>query len=122
GSTSVPAGGTAFTRSVVFTATVADPDPGDRLHLEVEVEPVGTPFSGTPNGSGPAVANGAVATATTAGLIDNAAYHWQARTVDQTGRTGPWVSFGGNDDADVDFRVAVAVSRRLAKIGHAEVH
>jgi len=64
GSTSIPAGGTAFTRSVVFTATVADPDPGDRLHLEVEVEPVGTPFSGTPNGSGPAVANGATATGT----------------------------------------------------------
>jgi len=111
GSTVIPAGGTATSRSVVFRATVADPNLGDALRLEVEAEPVGTAFAGVASGSGPSVANGATATATIAGLSDNTAYHWQARAVDQTGRQSPWVSFGGNAETDADFRVAVAVAQ-----------
>ncbi len=44
-------------------------------------------------------------------LSDNTAYHWQARTVDQTGRTSGWVAFGGNGESATDFRVTVAVTQ-----------
>jgi len=108
--TAIPVGGTGTGRSVVFQATVADPNPGDQLRLEVEVRPVGTDFTGDVSGSGATVGTGAVATATVGGLSDNTAYHWRAHTIDQTGRTSPWQSFGANAETATDFRVAVAVS------------
>ncbi len=111
GVTAIPVGGTGRSRSAVFKATVTDPNPGDVVRLEVEVDPLGTAFSGVPNGSGAAVANGTIATATIAGLTDNVSYHWQARGVDQTGRAGPWASFGGNAETAVDFKVAMAGSQ-----------
>ncbi|HVH10601.1 MAG TPA: hypothetical protein VM736_12470, partial [Gemmatimonadales bacterium] len=107
GVTPIPVGGTARTRSVVFRAAVSDPDPGDQLRLDVEVEPLGTAFTGVPSGSGATVANGGTASATIAGLSDNVSYHWQARVVDQTNLTGPWVPLGGAPD----FKVAVTASQ-----------
>ena len=111
GKTAIAVGGTATGRSVIFKATVTDSNPGDQLRLDVEAEPVGTAFQNTPSGSGAPVANNGVATATVAGLSDNTAYHWQARAVDQTGRAGPWASFGSNPETATDFRVAVAVTQ-----------
>lgn len=73
---------------------------------EVEVEPVGTAFTGTPTVSGAALsANGAqlAATVTVTGLKDGS-YHWQARTTVGT-QTGNWVSFGSNDETAADFVV-----------------
>ncbi len=114
GSTPIPAGGIATARSVTFQAGVTDPNPGDQLRLEVEVQPAGTAFTMVANGfSGPAVANGAVATAAITGLSDNTAYHWQARTRDATA-PGPWVPFGTN--GATDFRVAVAAANKLALV------
>src|SRR5207244_13630590 len=85
--TPIPAGGTATGRSVIFKAGVTDPNPGDQLHLEVEVQRMGVAFSGNANGfSGAAVPNGGLATATAVGLSDSTSYHWQARAVDQTAR------------------------------------
>src|SRR5207245_143319 len=100
-------GGTATSGWVVFRGGVADPAAG-QLRLEVEVEPVGTAFTGASSGSGGAVASGGSATATVAGLSDNAAYHWQARTVDQAGDASAWAAFGGNAETEADFRVALA--------------
>ena len=107
GSTAIAVGGTATSRSVVFRGGVSDPA-GGQLRLEVEVEPVGTAFTGASSGSGGAVASGGSATATVAGLSDNAAYHWQARTVDQAGDASAWAAFGGNAETEADFRVALA--------------
>src|SRR2546423_1533809 len=87
------------------------PTAGDGVRLEVEVGPRGRAFGGVPRGSGATVANGTTATATVAGLSDNVSYHWQARAVDQTGRAGPWASFGGNAETAVDFKVAMAGSQ-----------
>src|SRR6266480_5662322 len=108
GSTPIAVGGTASGRSVVFRATVSDPNPGDQLRLEVEVQPVDTSFTGAVRGSSPFVTNGAVAEVTVGSLRDNIAYHWRAHAVDQLGRTGPWASFGSNLETATDFRVAVA--------------
>jgi NADH:ubiquinone oxidoreductase subunit len=41
---------------------------------------------------------------TVAGLGDGA-YHWQARAVDGSANAGAFASFGGNSEADPDFRV-----------------
>ncbi|PYP34940.1 MAG: hypothetical protein DMD46_14705 [Gemmatimonadetes bacterium] len=109
--TPIAVGGTAAGRSVIFKATVTDPNPGDQLRLDIEAKPVGTPFTGIPSGSGAPVVSGTVATGTVAGLSDNASYHWQARVVDQTGRAGPWASFGGNSESATDFSVAVAATK-----------
>ncbi|HXL07743.1 MAG TPA: Ig-like domain-containing protein, partial [Gemmatimonadales bacterium] len=111
GATAIPVGGTASGRSVIFKATVTDPNPGDQLRLEVEVKPVGTAFNGVVTGTGPTVANGTVATAAVAGLSDNTAYHWRSRAVDQTSRASAWVPFGNNAESATDFRVAVAATQ-----------
>src|SRR5207302_5628133 len=89
GNTVIPVGGTAPGRSVIFKATVTDPNPGDELRLEVEVKPVGTAFNGVVTGTGPTVASGAVATAAVAGLSDNTAYHWRAPARRPTSAAGP---------------------------------
>jgi hypothetical protein len=36
-------------------------------------------------------------------LIENAGYHWRARTCDNTGRCSAWLSFGGNPESAADF-------------------
>src|SRR5204862_463433 len=61
GVTAIPVGGSGRSRSAVFKGTVTDPNPSDVVRLEVEVEPLGTAFTGVPNGSGAAVANGTIA-------------------------------------------------------------
>jgi hypothetical protein len=100
GSTPIPAGGSTDETRVVFKATVSDPDPGDTLWLEVEARPGGG-FSGSPTATGGPVLGGPVS-ATDSNLVDNTAYHWQARTVDQTGRASEWVLFGNDPDFVVD--------------------
>src|SRR5437899_2024840 len=110
--TAVPPGGFTDQATVVLRGVLADPDPQDSLHLEVEVQPIDVAFTGNANGfSGAAVPNQGTATATAVGLSDSTSYHWQARAVDQTARAGPWVSFGNNTETSPDFRVAIAVTR-----------
>ncbi|MGH7567794.1 MAG: Ig-like domain-containing protein [Gemmatimonadales bacterium] len=109
--TAIATGGTTDQTTVVFKGTVTDPDAGEQLRLEVEHQPIGTAFSNAPTGTSVQVANGAVAVVTVPGLADNVAYHWQARTMDQTGRAGPWAAFGGNDEGAIDFRVVLPPNR-----------
>ncbi len=94
----------------VFKGRMNDPDGFDSLRLEVEVEPVGTAFDDTPTATGAMVAAGDTAEVVIAGLADAASYHWQARGVDNTGRAGPWRSFGTNGDPDgEDFFTVVSL-------------
>jgi len=110
GRTVIVVGGTAAGRSIVFKGAVTDVNPGDSLQLEVEVQPVGTAFTGVVSASSPPVAPGDIATATLGALSDNALYHWRARTFDHTTRSA-WVPFGSNLESDPDFRVAVPVTQ-----------
>ena len=105
GSTAIALGGTTEETEVVLRAALSDPDTADRVRLEVEVRPVGTAFSGVTANSGD-VDNGGTASVTVSGLSPGTSYHWRARTLDDTGRTGPWVSFGGNAEIEADFSVA----------------
>jgi hypothetical protein len=96
--TSVAPGATIVQESLLVRAVPSDPDQGDLLHLEAEVRPVSVGFSGPNVPNGPAVANGSPAWVSLGGLADKTSYHWRVRTGDNTGRSGPWKSFGGNPD------------------------
>ncbi|PYP48689.1 MAG: hypothetical protein DMD45_17300, partial [Gemmatimonadetes bacterium] len=94
--TPVPVGGNTDQAGMVLRGGVSDPDPSDTLRLEVEVQPVGTAFTGAATGMSDPVANGAPAFVALTGLANNTAYHWQARARDQTGRASAWTTFGAN--------------------------
>jgi hypothetical protein len=99
-------GDTTDETTVIVSAQVSDPDPGDQLRLLVELRPVGVAFTGTATDTSGSVANGATAAVGIPGLSDDTDYHWQIRALDQTGRTGAWKSFGGNPESAADFHVA----------------
>jgi hypothetical protein len=99
----VPPGSEIGTDRIALLAALCDPD-SDSLRLEVELRPLATPFTNT------ATSVSALTTAPTAATVitdlsDNVLYHWQARTVDQTGRASAWVEYGG---VGTDFSVGIA--------------
>src|SRR5207302_11404566 len=88
---------------------LTDPDPADSLHLEVEVRPMGSAFTGMPTQTGGRVANGHIGFVGVAGLANNTGYHRQARTVDQTGRARDWTALDGNPDSPPDLSTPAPV-------------
>ena len=107
GTTPISVGETINQSTVVYRATVNDPDPGDQLRLQTETQPIGVPFTGFPNDSSTQISGGGTVSVTVSGLLDDTSYHWRARVTDQDGNESPWVSFGDNADSDVDFAVAI---------------
>ena len=108
--TAIAAGGVTDEATVVFRASLSDPDAGDSLRLEIERQPVGTQFTGTPSATSGPVRSGVTASVTLGGHLENVSYHWQARAIDRTGLTGPWVSFGGPPETQADYRIDVPES------------
>lgn len=103
GTTAIAVGAVTPESTVVFKATVNDPNPGDTVHLEVEVEGLTT---GTqPIHTSPPVSPGTPVALSVTGFTDNEGYHWRARTCDQTARCSAWFNFGGNVDPAADFVV-----------------
>src|SRR6266576_651110 len=120
--TSVPVGGSTDQAGIVLRGVVSDPDLSDTLRLEVEVQPVGTPFSGVATAASGRLPVGVSAFVAVVGLANNTAYHWQARTVDQTGRASAWTAFGANAETDGDVgttvpRPPVGAVRQQRRIG-----
>lgn len=91
--------------TMVLKGTATDAE--STWKLEVEVQPVGTPFTDTPTHTGSTVASGATSSVTVAGLTAGQEYHWQARATDTDGTplSSAWVSFGANPEANVDFEI-----------------
>jgi adhesin/invasin len=110
GTTAISVGETIEEATVVYRATVSDPDPGDLLRLQTETRPIGVPFTGFPTDSSTQSSGGGPVSVTVSGLPDDVSYHWCARVTDQVGNESAWVSFGDNADVDVDFAVAVPAS------------
>jgi hypothetical protein len=109
GVTPIAIGGATPENVVVFRATLRDPNPGDAVRLEIELEPLGSPFIGVTTHTGdfvPVSGNGASAFARAGGLGNGIGYHWQARTCDRTGRCSGWLAFGLNAESDSDFTVS----------------
>ena len=88
-----------------------DPDLSDTLRLEVELQPVGTSFTGEATASGGPTRAGSIAFVRITGLVDGGRYHWRWRVLDQTGRSTPWRAFGANPESAPDLRVAVEADR-----------
>lgn len=74
------------------------------LNPQVEIEPTGTAFTGTPNASGPSVSASGPANVIVHGLQSGETYHWQARVADSSGAVSPWVAFTvqSSDEIGID--------------------
>ncbi|HTK55737.1 MAG TPA: hypothetical protein VL295_02855, partial [Gemmatimonadales bacterium] len=112
--TVVNPGDTVSQNVLVFRGIVSDPDRPDSLRLEVEAKPKSLAFTGTATSLGAPVQNGQPAFVRVAGLADDSSYHWRARAVDQTGRVGPWLSYGGNPDTAADFVLGNSLAQPTA--------
>lgn len=112
-STAIGVGTITLQDTVVFKATINDPNPSDSVRLEIEVLQTISTFLGSPTDSSAyvSVASGARSVAVRvppSGSLpfqDNARYHWQTRTCDKTGRCSAWLGFGQNPDSSADFVV-----------------
>lgn len=98
--------GQTINKSAVVFGAIVVPGPALPHRLEVEVRPIGEPFTGTPNLVGAFVPydwqmDAYVATSS----LPDAAYHWQGRAADTGGGVTPWQEFGapGNIDFIVSF-------------------
>jgi hypothetical protein len=88
-------GATVFLSSRMFSETLQPP--GTTLRLEFEVQPDTAAFTNSPTHQALFVVPDSP-TATPANIaalkfdgLPNFNYHWQARTVDQIGRSSPWI-------------------------------
>lgn len=102
GASPIPVGGSTTSGAVDFRGVVSMV--ATSAHLEVEVQPVGTAFTGTPNGTSPTLPPGQTINARVT-LPALGAYHWRARTVDSVTGTSAWMEFGVNPTSDPDFTV-----------------
>jgi len=101
GVTVIPEGGTTPESTVVFKATVSDPD-GDSARLEIELRQIGEAFTGEPTAVSDIVPSGSQVAITRYGLV-NADYHWRYRAKDINGAVSGWTEFGAS--GNVDFKV-----------------
>jgi len=102
GTTAIGVGAITPESTVVFKATVNDPNPFDSVRLEVDVTELA---SGTLSYTSAFAAPGTSVALPVTGLHDNQTYHWRARTCDLTTRCSAWFNFGGNVDPAADFIV-----------------
>jgi hypothetical protein len=92
------AAGTLAGDTLYFRATLSDPDASNKVGLEVESLPAGSPFqtgiTGTAVQTAPAamVSPGGVSELTMAGFGDGS-FHWRARAFDDRGASSGWVEF-----------------------------
>ena len=109
GVTAIPVGFTTPEDAVVFKGTISDPNATDSVRLEIELEPLGSPFTDARTQQSPLVsaAAGSVVVSASAVGLNNTGYHWQARACDRTVRCSAWLSFGGNAETAADFTVLV---------------
>jgi alpha-tubulin suppressor-like RCC1 family protein len=110
GTTPIPLGGTATSPTVVLRATVTDPDPGQTVRLQVEVQPVGTAFTGTVSCQSAYVPSGTAASCQKAGLTPGTGYRWRLRAVDNKGGASAWASYATNTEDAADFVVAASIT------------
>jgi len=99
----LPVGSTTNAGTVKFQGRVSSPE-GKALRLEVEVRETSQPFMGIANKASTLVSSGSEPSVCLSGLADGS-YHWQARTMDEDGKSSPWISYGGNSEVAADFQV-----------------
>jgi pimeloyl-ACP methyl ester carboxylesterase len=92
----------ASASTVTLAATLPAPLP-DSLQLQVELEPMYVPFTGTPNLMSDFTQSDSSAQVVATGLL-NSGYHWQARSADINGNTSVWQT-SGTASEDPDFYI-----------------
>jgi len=115
GTTAIGVGAVTPENTVVFKATLNDPNPSDSVRLQIEVVGLAT---GTLIDSSASVPRGTPVALPVSGLNENEGYYWRARTCDKTGRCSAPFSFGGNVDPAADFFInAVQEDPALTALG-----
>jgi hypothetical protein len=104
----IAVGGTTPDEAVTFRGVISDPNDADTVRLEIELEPLGSPFTDirTHQSAPVAASRGNVTVSLLAGDLLKTGYHWQARTCDRTGRCSAWLKYGGNAETAADFTVS----------------
>ncbi len=105
GETPLTEGGVTAGNSVVFKATLSDPD-GDNVAFEVELRESGTEFTGLYDGgiaTSTFVASGNEAIIEFSGLT-NGIYKWRARAADENGGKSDWREFGSAGNFDLEIK------------------
>lgn len=113
--TAIATGGVVGHENAVlqFSATAGSYNASDTLTLQVEVQPVGTAFTGTATYSSGGVpcnfgtCQAGTVISVTSGTLSPASYHWQVR-VSGTGGVSSWVSYpttSTNAETAADFSV-----------------
>jgi hypothetical protein len=108
--TAIPLGGTATANTVVFRGTVSDPDPGQKVRLQVEVRPVGAAFTGAVSCQSPLVAPVTATSCAVSGLTLSTGYHWRLRAKDSLGAVSAWASYATNAESAPDFVVSTTAT------------
>jgi hypothetical protein len=103
GTTPLAGGGTAAGSTVVIQADLSDPDAGDKVILEVDIDSDGTPDCVSGYVTVPATAQ-----ASCSALAD-ASYDWQARAKDLAGQTSAWQALAGTPDFVIATGMAFGV-------------
>jgi hypothetical protein len=117
--TAIAVGAITHEDSVVFKGTINDPNPRDSVRLEIEARVLGTAFSQAATHQSALTPGGQIAIRG-GGLVENAGYHWQARTCDNTGRCSAWLSFGSNPESAADFYFDAVLEPPAAPTGLAQ--
>jgi hypothetical protein len=100
----IPQGGTVPNNELFIRGAVYDVDIMDSVRLEIEVQRDDLTLTDVATHIGLFVSTGDTVLIHVSGLLDNTGYHWQARTVDATGRSSAWIRFG---ETDPDFQIRV---------------
>lgn len=104
--TSITTGSWINETSAKLSASISDTDASDQVKLQVEVQPIGTSFTGTPSGTSTSYCSATCTNSVTiSGLVSGTQYHWQARSIDDSSATSNWASYGGNDEGLGDFKI-----------------
>jgi hypothetical protein len=109
GATAIPVGGTVRSATVLFRASLTDPD--GFVGLQIEVQPLGQPFTGEPSCRSPILPYAGTAQYTAecaVRVVAGRSYHWRAQALDDVGEASAWVAFGDNAEDAADFTVSTA--------------
>ena len=104
GVTTIASGGWTNQNSEIFKFNMSSSNSSDSLTPAVEVEPIGTAFTGIANATGSAIAysgSPVIGSVSVSGLTSGVTYHWQAEVTNSAG-VSSWVPMGGSPDFGVD--------------------
>lgn len=102
----IEVGATAQTQSVLFSSFVGGDNESGTIAMCVEVQPVGTEFTNIATACGSDVAyEGEIGFEVNVQISNQPAdsYHWQTYAIDDLDNASDWVSFGFNEENEVDY-------------------